>query len=215
MSGKDLRESGKEKKTTFNKKWIAVTVAAIVLAAAAILFFQPEKIGNERLAGNSPFLGEAGAPVVVVEFSDFLCGHCRDFHENTFPLIRKEFIDSGKVKHVFRSFPLQTTKGFEAAKCAEEQGKFFEMFSILFERAPLIHPDFIKDYALELGLNEEKFSSCIDSGKYAQAALKDREEGEAFGVQGTPTFFVNGTRVVGARDFPYFKNLIDSELAKA
>jgi protein-disulfide isomerase len=170
--------------------------------------------------GDAPFLGNADAKVTIIEYSDYECPFCGRFYTQTEKLLRSEYIDTGKARLVYKDFPLSSIhptaqKAAEAARCAGEQGKYWEMHDLLFEKqdewASLGAAKF-KDYATTLSLDSTKYSSCIDSGKYASAVQKDFNEGSSFGVSGTPSFFINGIQVVGAQPYTVFKQIIDQEL---
>jgi protein-disulfide isomerase len=161
-------------------------------------------------------LGPKDAPVAIVEFSDFQCPFCKAVIA-TLKQVMAEY--KGKVKLVFRDFPLADThplapKAHEAARCAAEQGKFWEYHDLLFERAPNHSTAELKQYAGELKLDGQSFAKCLDSGKYQPAVAGDVEEGARLGASGTPTFFINGRILVGAKPLTAFQKLIDSELAK-
>ncbi|WP_148183452.1 DsbA family protein [Archaeoglobus fulgidus] len=175
---------------------------------------------------DDPFKGAEDAKVVIVEFSNYACGHCADFAIETEPKILEKYGD--KVKIVFRDFP-----GFgeisyfaaEAANCAGEQGKYWEFHDLLFEnqREWISNNSKIYDYAEQLGLNVDEFKACIESGKYREEVDKDYKDGISYGVTGTPTFFigtpngtfVNGKKVAGALNFEQFAALIEQELQQA
>src|SRR3989344_1746733 len=170
------------------------------------------------------FLGKKSAPVVVVEFSDFQCPFCRSFWRDTLPLIKSEYIDTGKVRFVYRDFPLGFHPGAipaaQATECAEDQGKFWEMHDKIFieqdkqgSGTVQFGVDDLKRWAGELGLNTGEFNSCLDSGKYAEEVSNDLKDGQAAGVSGTPSFFINGRSIVGAQPFSAFKAIIDEGLS--
>ncbi len=178
---------------------------------------QPTRV--QVSADDDPVLGDPNAPVTIIEFSDYQCPFCRRFWQQTLPLIKQNFIDTGKVKLVYRDFPLNfhqyAQKAAEAAECAGEQGKYWEYHDILFERQSEWSTQGVqkfKDYAAELGLDLEQFSSCLDSGKYAQEVQKDYQDGVSYGVQGTPTFFINGVKIVGAQPYQTFETVINQFL---
>jgi protein-disulfide isomerase len=100
----------------------------------------------------------------------------------------------------------------EAAQCAREQGKFWEYHDKLFANQQALGKDQLKQYAKDLGLNEEAFNACLETGKPKDAIVQDQKEGEALGVSGTPAFFVNGRFLSGAQPFEAFKGIIDEEL---
>lgn len=169
---------------------------------------------------DDPVKGNKNAKVVIVEFSDFQCPFCSRFFEQTLPLIQNDYIKTGKVKLIYRDFPLSfhqyAQKAAEAAQCANEQGKFWEYHDILFNRqnewASSGETKF-SDYAKELSLDVQKFNNCLSSGKYESEVKKDLQDGLSYGVQGTPTFFINGVAVVGAQRYDVFKQIIEQQLA--
>src|SRR3989338_7721986 len=163
--------------------------------------------------------GDPNAPVEIIEFSDFQCPFCSRFYSDTLPQIQKEYIDTGKVKLIYRDFPLssihpQATPAAEAAECAKEQGKFWEFHDKLFENQASLSTASYKQWAQELGLNTQQFNDCVDKRKYQSEVTKDYQDGQAAGVTGTPSFFVNGINIRGAQPFSAFKTIIDQELAK-
>lgn len=185
-----------------------------------------DSVGSVKASeDDDAFLGEKNAPVVLIEFSDFQCPFCRSFWRDSLPLIKSEYIGTGKVKFVYRDFPLSFHPGAmpaaQAAECAEEQGKFWEMHDKIFSEQDKLGSGTVqfdindlKKWAGQIGLNTTKFNSCLDSQKYAQEATDDQKDGQAAGVGGTPTIFVNGQAIVGAQPFSAFKALIDVELNK-
>lgn len=175
--------------------------------------------------GNDPVLGNPDAKVTVVEFSDFQCPFCGRLWADTLPKIKNEYIKTGKVRFVYRDFPLsaihpEANKAAEASECAHEQNKFWEYHDILFGRQQTLSIANYKAWARELGLNSTQFDSCLDSGKYADEVAKDLADGVELGVNGTPATFINGVMLasggqsVGAAPFEVFKAAIDAALAK-
>ena len=167
-------------------------------------------------ADDDPVLGSADAPVTIIEFSDFQCPFCKRFADQAWPQIYEEYIKTGKVKVVFRDFPLgfhdKAQKAHEATECADDQGKFWEMHDLMFANQASISEDNYKKWAGDLGLDTTEFASCLDSGKHAQEVKDDFADGQAAGVSGTPSFFINGKKLVGAHPFATFKQVIDAEL---
>jgi protein-disulfide isomerase len=167
--------------------------------------------------------GEATAPITVVEFSDFQCSFCAKFFKNVLPLIDENYIKTGKVKLVYRDFPLDIhPEAYNAAlvgKCAKEQGKFKEMHDALFGKqqewsASTTAQTVFKQYAKDAGMDAKQFSECVSTQKYAAEVRKDFVDGAAVGVNGTPAFFVNGKLVSGALPYDkFFKPIFDAELA--
>jgi protein-disulfide isomerase len=160
--------------------------------------------------------GDPNAPVTIVEFSDFECPYCTRFFTQTLPAITEQYIDTGKVKFVYRDFPLSfhpnAQKAAEAAECAADQDKFWDMHDKLFEDGVKGGVNSFKQYAAELGLDTAAFDECLDSGKYTDEVQKDLADGSRLGVSGTPGFFVNGKYVNGAQPFEVFQQAIEAEL---
>lgn len=181
----------------------------------------PEQIA--KLPDDDTVIGDPNAPITLVEFSDFQCPYCARFFKTTFPLIEENYIKTGKVKWIYRDFPIgkhaQAELTAQTAECADEQGKFKEMHDLLFEKQPEWAendeaPKLMKNYAKQLGLNAPKFNECLDSKKYALEVRKDLVDGATSGIAGTPGFFVNGKVISGA--MPYeevFKPIFEAELA--
>jgi len=169
--------------------------------------------------GSLPPRGEEDAPVTMIEFSDFQCPFSARHFQQVFPQIEKEYIAAGKVKYYFRNFPLSihqyAQKAAEAARCADEQGRFWEYHDKLFANQQAISPENLKEWAKELGLDMAKFSDCLDSGRFEQAVKGDFADGQLAGVRGTPSFFINGRMVVGAKPFESFQEVIEAELGKS
>jgi protein-disulfide isomerase len=170
--------------------------------------------------------GSASAPVEIIEFSDFQCPYCRTFYVDTYKQLVKDYVDTGKAKIYFKQFPLSQIHpgaeiAAEAAECASDQGKFWEMHDKMFDEQQkqgsgtvAFTKDDLKNWAKTItGLNAQTFNSCLDSGSKAAVVQQQQTQGIQAGVDGTPTFFVNGLKLVGAQPYSAFKQLIDSELA--
>lgn len=177
----------------------------------------------------APFKGNANAAVTLVEFTDYECGFCARHVKETVPQLEHEYIATGKLKYVFRNFPLESIhkkafRAHEAAVCAGEQGKFWEMHDRLFLNQAALLPAQLLEHAQALGLNAERFQSCLDAGSNAQHVRRDIAEGEKAGVNSTPVFFLGLTtpnsqtlKVIrtlkGAKPYTAFKEAIDALLA--
>jgi len=162
-------------------------------------------------------LGENKATVLVVEFSDFQCPFCSRFFQQTEAQLITDYVKTGKVKFVYKDFPLdsihpQARPAAEAARCAGEQGKFWEYHDYIFNNQARLSTQGIKDFAKELKLDETKFNSCVDARKYKDDVETNFQEGIKLGVQGTPTTFINGKKIVGAQPYSVIKAAIDAEL---
>ena len=176
-------------------------------------------------ADDDPFLGNKNAKVTIIEFSDFQCPFCRTFWRDTLSQLKKEYIDTDKIKFVYRDYPLGFHQGAkpaaEGAECARDQGKFWELHDKIFQEQDkqgqgtiqFSKSDVIK-WAGQIRLDMTKFNQCLDSGKYKAEVEKDFADGTAAGVSGTPTTFVNGRSLVGAQPYSSFKAIIEEELKK-
>lgn len=170
--------------------------------------------GSSMNITGSPSEGSDSAKVIMVEFSDFQCPYCGMFVTNTLPQIKSNYIDTGKVKLVYKYFPLpfhqNAEKAAEAAACAGDQGKFWEMHDILYQNQGVLAVSNLKTYASNLGMNTTKFNQCLDNGMKAQVVQNDIDYGTLLGVTGTPTFYINGKEFVGAQPYSTFKQEIDA-----
>jgi protein-disulfide isomerase len=174
----------------------------------------PAVIDNVNIEGD-PYLGPADAPITIVEFSDFRCGFCGRFHQQTLPLIIEEYGD--QVRFVYRDFiAVGGLPQALAAECADAQGEFWAYHDALFEQQGSYNTsgDLIS-LADTLGLDVEEFTQCLENETYRDEVLADSEDGQAYGVGGTPTFFINGRRLVGAQPFSAFQEIIEEELEEA
>jgi protein-disulfide isomerase len=166
---------------------------------------------------DDPVKGPATAPVTIVEFSDFQCPFC----SRAVPVLKQvEQRYGDKVRVVFRDLPLTSihkdaAKAAEAASCANEHGKFWEMHDRLFDNQSLLGVDELKKHAEAVGVPADAFAKCLDSGKYAAEWQKDTEAAQAAGVASTPAFFVNGRLLTGAQPLDAFIEVIDEELQRA
>lgn len=178
--------------------------------------------------GSDPFKGNKNARVTLIEFTDYQCPFCARHSSQTAPQIEKDYIQTGKVRYVLRDFPIESIhprafKGHEAAHCAGEQGKYWEMHSRLFANQKAMNPTDLLDHAKALGLEMPKFQQCLDSGKHAAKIRKDLADGQKAGVQGTPSFFlalpepndgmVKAVRMIrGAQPYAAFREAIENLL---
>jgi protein-disulfide isomerase len=171
-------------------------------------------------------MGNAEATVAVVEFSDFQCPYCRRFHSQTFPELKESYIDTGKVRYIFRDFPLeqlhsQAVSAAIAANCAGQQGKYWEMHHELFANQSRFTPALFTELAQSLALDVTTFETCLDDPAQKEEVQKDLAYGQSVGVRGTPHYFigriegdtlVDVKRVSGAQPFQAFATVIDSLL---
>lgn len=159
--------------------------------------------------------GATDAKVTIVEFSDFQCPFCGKA-QPTIEEVLKNY--NGSVRLVYKHFPLTqihqySLKAAEASECTDEQGKFWEYHDILFKNQNALGIADLKKYASQLGLDTTQFNECLDSNKMADRVAKNFEEGQKAGVSGTPAFFINGQKLVGAQPYSAFQSIIDKMLS--
>ncbi len=175
------------------------------------------------------FYGKSDAKVTIVEFSDYQCPFCARYAHETFPQIDREYIQTGRVKYVFRDFPIesihpQAFKAHEAVYCAGEQGKRREMHEQVFSNQRAISSANLTAYAQAMGLDRAGFEKCLADGLHSVTIRRSLAEGQKSGVRGTPTFFVGLTesdgprtkavrRIVGAQPYSVFKAVIEEFLS--
>lgn len=182
-------------------------------------------------ADDDPTIGDADAPITIIEFSDFQCPFCARFSSQTLPSIQEEYIDKGLVKLVYRDFPLNhihpnAAVTALAAECADDQGGFKGMHDILFEKqgewnraGPEDIMGLLSGYASDTGIDAAEFEKCVAMGTHIDDIRGDLEDGRAYGVTGTPGFFIGnddvGYRSIeGAQPYDVFKRIIDSQLER-
>ena len=176
----------------------------------------------------SPAKGRSDAPLVIVEFSDFECPFCGRYSRDTFAQVERDYVDTGKVRYVFRHFPLerihpQALGASKAAECAFAQGKFWELHARLFANQRALKPADLTASAQAVGVNIDAFQACMATAGTPARIRLDLDEGGRAGISGTPTFFLGtmtrdgkvkvARRLVGAQPFSAFKTVIDAMLA--
>jgi protein-disulfide isomerase len=200
------------KKGVKPEKLYETLVAENVGAAGA----QEHQVAAKIDVGNAPVLGPKNAPVTIVEWSDFQCPFCGRV-EPTLQQLRQEY--QGKIRLAWKNQPLSfhpnAMPAAEAAMAAHEQGKFWEFHDALFKKQGQLGPELYDEIARQLGLDMNRFHASIQGHKHSAHIQADMAAGNAVGAQGTPTFFINGKKLVGAQPVEAFKQLIDAELAAA
>ena len=181
---------------------------------------------------DDPVLGDKNAPLTIIEFSDYECPFCKRSFDEVLPELKKNYIDTGKLKLVYRDFPLSfhinAGKEAEAAECARAQGNdetYFKFHDQIFTKTTAggtgLALTQLPVIAKSLGLDVTQFQQCLDSGKFSDEIEKDIADGKAAGVSGTPSWFIgkstsdgniDGTLIVGAQPFSTFKTTIDQLL---
>lgn len=162
-------------------------------------------------------MGKPNAPVTVIEYASLTCPHCANFQRNVFPRVKKEFIDTGKVRFIVREFPIGHTSGTAAIinRCAPED-KYFALFNAFLTRQPEwvsleIRPDAIYAVAKSSGMSRETFDKCLTNQSIIDALTGVKQRGRQFGVKGTPTFFINGQKAQGEITFDQIKSMIEQQ----
>jgi protein-disulfide isomerase len=159
--------------------------------------------------------GPENAKVTMVEFGDFQCPYCQQWHQEVYGRIQAAYGNS--IRFIYRDFPLSfhadAEPAAEAARCAGDQGRFWDYYNLLYQ-APLgVDASARRTYAQRLSLNLTSFENCVQSGKFAGEVSQDTLDGAAIGVSGTPAFFINGRLISGAQPFAVFQQAIDAALA--
>jgi protein-disulfide isomerase len=181
---------------------------------AAIL---PTETAGPKAGTSEPgiAIGDPSAPVVIEEYTNFLCGACGYFATTAFEKIKDDYIKTSKVRMVFFVYPPQELS--KAGLCSQEQNKFMEYHDYVFTHQEQISSENdLKDFASNAGLDLQKFSACLDApDKYKDKIQKWYDEGAARGVDATPTFFINGQKFIGAQPFEDFQKIIEEKLNQA
>jgi predicted DsbA family dithiol-disulfide isomerase len=204
---------------------LAVIGGALIITAVLIYpnlrpigdFILPDPIDRPMVDGRA--MGDPNAPVVIEEFSDFLCSHCRDFALQTEPSLIEDYVATGKVYMVYRNFPLGSASLpiAESAFCAAEQNKFWEYHDILFANQNPSDPSSysarrLQAFAEAAGLDVDEFDACTDANRYREEVNQDYQAGLAAGVNSTPTFMINGKIIIGAKPLSVFVQEIETAL---
>jgi protein-disulfide isomerase len=187
----------------------------------------PDDKVSYKLSPGGFSMGDAKAPLVMVEYTDFQCPFCQQFHNTAFAQIKANYIDTGKIRFVSRDFPLDfhdnARRAATAGRCAAEQGKYWEMRHVMIVNADQLKPDSLVSYAGQVKMDPAKFKGCLDSDKFKAQIDQDIAEGGVAGVQGTPSFVIghlendklSGVRLVGAMPYAQFDAKIQEMLDQA
>jgi protein-disulfide isomerase len=201
------------------------TVSLIILLGT--LLMSPTTYGKTPdflIQDDDVVRGDPKAPITLLEYSDFTCGFCEKFFHETFPKLLSEYIETGKVRFVYRDFPRgmgSPLRAADAARCAGEQHAYWPMHDRLFNSGGQLAPDDLKQYAKELNLQGEQFSECLASHRYMEDIEKDLRDAGSLGIRGTPAFVLFPTTVPedphlilipGAFPYETFKEEIDKLL---
>ncbi len=169
-------------------------------------------------------LGDDKAKIVMVEFADYQCPFCRQFNQTTYPQLKKDYVDSGKIRFVSRDLPLDfhnnAEKAAEAGRCAADQGKFWEYRDTLIANATDLAPDSLLKHAKTAGVDADKLKACLDAGTHKNDVAADSKAAADVQISGTPSFIIGkvvgdkieGVRIVGAIPYSNFQSVIDGML---
>jgi protein-disulfide isomerase len=222
---------------------IAVAAAAVIVAGIAAYFVFATQPGSSTLAGDAapaegpaqvamdellnpgPVpdlpLGQADAPVTVVEYASLTCSHCGEFHKDTFPEVKKRYIDTGKIRFIFRDFPLDqfATAGAMLGRCAGDE-KYHAVSAAFFDQQDALRaaPEpfaWLQSFAKQVGFTQESFEACLSNQSLTDNILAVRQRAsEKFGVSSTPTFFFNGKVRRGGMTIEEFEQELEPLLKK-
>lgn len=206
---------------------LLVAGGALALVAALIAFQafagESDAIPSRVATGEGRVLGDANAPVTLVEYADFQCPVCKRAEASIVSRIEQDYVTQGLVKVEFRMFPFIGQESFNAAQAAEaarDQGKFWEYHDALFnaqgrENSGAFTYDKLVEIAREVGLNMPLFEQTLSSNAHLAAVQAEADAARDAGIDSTPTFFVNGERITGAQPYATFQSAIESALAAA
>jgi protein-disulfide isomerase len=205
--------------------YLFIPMAFVLGLGAGYLLWSPKPspvaanaAGNQRVTVSTdgdPSIGPANAPITIVEFSDYQCPYCQAWYQQTFDKLMASY--PGKIRFVYRDLPLpmhpQAIPAAEAANCAGEQGAYWKFHNALFSGQYSLGRTAYVQYASDLGLDAAAFTACLDD-HHAQAEVEaDVADAARLGLNGTPSFVINGQILVGAQPFEQFKAIIDADLA--
>jgi protein-disulfide isomerase len=230
MSRKYLKTTNRSKKSPKRINWWILGVLSIILVAVIARIVIQQNQNNIDPVAIAPIevsqdksTGSADAPVVVVEYGDYQCPACGRFASTVKPKIIEEFVNSGQVRFVFRSFQFigeESQWAAEAAECANEQGKFWEFYDKLYssqagENAGAFQKENLEGFATELGLQTQQFTQCLVSGKYAEKVKAETLEAQNLGLRSTPSVIVNGELLNEGSDYEILSQKIRQILANS
>ena len=199
----------------------AVAALALVAVAAAAT------AAKLRLQPDDESRGRADAPVTIVEFTDYQCPYCKRFEAETWPQLKRKYVDTGKVRFIVRDLPLEfhdsALPAAEAARCAGEQGKFWPMHDALIAKGSDLSAGGLQAAAARLALDLPRFQACVAQHRYAKDVLRSAALANSLGLQGTPAFVIGrvhdgeltGVSGMGAQPYENFAQQIEEDLAAA
>ncbi len=201
-----------------------------VAAAGLLLLAQLTQAGAGSITDDGRIRGSVDAPITLIEYSDFTCGYCAKFFQETWPRLLAKYIDTGKVRFVYRDYPRSDdgvgVEAAVAARCAGAQGRYWSMHDRLFSERGRLESESFKGYAKVIGLDQAAFAKCFDARQHLESIFQDRQEATRWGFHGTPGFVLMRTvggptekepaiAIPGAFPFDKFAEEIDRMLATA
>ncbi|MEA3494461.1 MAG: DsbA family protein [Bacteroidota bacterium] len=222
---KEGKKQPKKGKKSHRVLWVVLSIFLVFLIVVGVWFYGLVKENIDMIlnednttihdiaTNDDPYAGSNDAKIVIVEFSDFQCPYCTQ----AFSTVREVISTYGdQIKFIYRDFPNstihpQSLKAAEAGECASEQNKFWEMHDKIYINTDL-SVTALKQYATEVGMDAGQFNECLDSDRYYEEVQQDFASGIVAGVDGTPTFFINGTKFEGSVSVDNFKSIIDELL---
>lgn len=207
----------------------AVALAAAAASGAGAPAAPPESAQpgvRMSLRAHEYSLGSSDAPLTIVEFTDYQCPYCRQFQAQTWPLLKRDYVDTGKVRFIVRDLPLSihsaARSAAEVAHCAGAQGRFWPMHEALLASDAQLTDDYVLRQARAMGLNAQRLSACATADRYEAAITRNANAAAALGIQGTPTFIIGrsqprelrGERLGGAQPYEAFDAVLKRLLAQ-
>ena len=210
-----MSEKNNEKSSIQKYLPILVLIAALSVAIFLMANNQPDQIPQVVAPQENPIveraLGGSAAVVTITEFADFGCITCKAWHQTG---IKDQILEKygDQVRFVWRDFPIisaNSPKAAEAGFCANDQGKFWEYHDLLYQNAPALRMDNLKQHAADLGLETQRFNQCLDSGQYTAIVDAELQAALGYGFRGVPSFMVNGEPLIGPPSFEQLSIIID------
>lgn len=196
---------------------ISYVVRSVLVVALGVIAFSSCTPAQVSTGSGARFLlGSSAAPVKVVEYGDFQCPGCKFFHDSILPVIKAEYINTGKVEFEYKDFPVHATApaSHNAAHCAAAQGKGEEYMNQLYANLEVQTFSDLKIYGEKVGVDTKTFVSCLEKNEFAGTIKANQNDGIAQGVTGTPTIFVNGMEVPSISSPEVLKKVIDAAIGK-
>lgn len=217
-------QRGRRNRGRSNNAILLWVIGGVIVLVAGILLLNQRQFsggggGAAHVSAGSAW-GPVDAPVKIVEYSNFGCSHCRNFALDAGQKLRQEYGAGGKVRFEFKQFKLgdpSTTDAANASLCAADQSRFWDYHDLLFQKQGISATAFskgsLKAYAKQLNLDSTTFDTCVDKSQFMATVNQDSQDGVNLGVNGTPTFFINGEQSVGDQPYDQLKAKVDAAIA--